>query len=465
MKMDGLPDGLTAEEESLRRDASTFFKLDESMITDILNRSNPHGKPFAFQVQEWPDTLYACVQFVSEKISSDALLISNHINRALLDAKYGRAAQFLDFFQVRDWNFDGRLTRVDMFKFSAAFPFGCFYRRGNLPSRIVAFLDHWVYGQPDHRSIEFSLKIEESAFHKIYDCIRRWVYTEDLMLDILKSFSKDSWVIHSTRINQLLEILSQKRFASTKTAPYLFLLPLTQYGTCMTLPFKIPRPVWSRSTHQSLNLSNHCDSKFDLEAAVRTVLLMQKFRYAEFSLHKDLVDTIIRHLFDFYLDSLEDYLVQKREFMREAMLTSWSFRQSAEYCFDVGIVQPSYVIDWCSVEDAYDLKHGKTISPLKQKRHNRRLAHEIISWPGSKEAATHLYYKFHDVNGFEPGRGLAMIEYCKKSCISLKSIQSRENGRVLGEADFPGLIQIFQEILTTCNESKVGYSEYLRQRN
>lgn len=462
--MDALPDGLTAEEESLRREASKFFKLDEPMITDILNRSSRHRKPFEFRIQDWPDTIYADVQVVSEKIAPDGLLVFHHIDRALLDAQYERAAQLLDFFQVKVWNFDGRLTRVDMLKFSAAFPFQCFYPIGYLPSRIVGFLNHWVYGQPDYRSVEFSLKVGESEFAKICGCIRWWICTGDMMLDIVRALSKDYGGIYSSRIDRLLEILSQKRFASSRISPYLFLLPLTQYGSSMTFSFKIPRPVWSRSTHQSLTRSDNSDSKFDL-TAVRTVLLMQKHRRAEFPLHKDLVETIIRHLFDFYLDSLEDYLLQKRQFIREAMLTSWSFRQSFDYCLDVGIVQATYVIDWSSLEDAYDLKHCKTISPFRQAEHNRRLAYEIIGWPGSKEAATHLYYKFHDVNGFEPVRGLAMIEYCKKSCISLKSIQSKENTRFLGEADFPGLIQVFEEILTTCNESKVGYSNQLRQRN
>ena len=94
---------------------------------------------------------------------------------------------------------------------------------------------------------------------------------------------------YNHRTKRVISILEKVPLPYTAAYPhlsYLCFIPLY-----ISIPLVFSRPTWSRQDHCKL-------SHPDFKERVLTVLLMQRFRKAEFPLHRDVLDYLIHLIFE-----------------------------------------------------------------------------------------------------------------------------------------------------------------------
>jgi hypothetical protein len=155
---------------------------------------------------------------------------------------------------------------------------------------------------------------------------------------------------------------------------YAYLLNYWRFRTG-NFKWQIPKPHWTRQMHQKL-----VDGKFN-GACVRTILLMQKFRPMEFPLHKDLIDAVIREVFNLHVDDLRDGMIAKETWIKELLVRPEE--RIKETLINLGLV-PVYYRQSAEKKtiysDAYDLVHGISINKDRQDYYHPEMLNYMLSW-------------------------------------------------------------------------------------
>jgi hypothetical protein len=129
---------------------------------------------------------------------------------------------------------------------------------------------------------------------------------------------------------------------------------------------KLPlnRPTWTQQSHGELT----CER---LQGEFQQVLLMHKFHRENFPLHKDLLDTILKSLFNSYYDDLRDRIRTRAKRIKEVAL--WDTAKLSDWLLDFWIVEVSLksIIDAVNMEmfipvpkhqhDVYEQKLGMAL--------------------------------------------------------------------------------------------------------
>lgn len=317
--------------EHYRHCPPDFFKLSEVEQESYLNEccGPEDGYVFKFNrdgsIPDFDD---------SEKIVLDS--IRDHSQ----NGKWKIVGILMEFFGIKSVGPSGvnilpMKDPLNFHEFIKVFPIGCFPPEG-VP--IYGFSNHiqeWMYGQPKSYLATFSIFnsafVTQEIFDEIIGAIRRTVYfTKDIhgiltqlslnegSLDGLASGSMRDIVVEYLRRRDIwLFEISQKHFKPCNSPkdlyPYAFLMgnpkSLDETADSELRPsygYAIPKPMWNRQSHRSVT-----NPQFQREALV--VLQMHKFRRDEFPLHKDLIDTVLWHLFEMHLEDMEQRVLDRNE--------------------------------------------------------------------------------------------------------------------------------------------------------
>lgn len=251
------------------------------------------------------------------------------------------------FFRIKPMTI-GKIPAIGHFtKFRKVFPFGSF---GTTKLPRFSNAEEWLYGRPGEHIIDQCFRAEylnSSEFELICKAMETIKYTTVELICILRELGIDNpkaikYPRMPSRVAEICRILEQKRFVkspdSTGICPFGQLMNddllnhdiYKKIHTFKKLPLN--RPTWSRQSHGELTCQR-------LQGEFRQVLLMHKFRRENFALHKDLLDIILKSLFDSYYDDLRDRIRARAKRIQEVSL--WDMAKLSDWLLDFWIVKVS----------------------------------------------------------------------------------------------------------------------------
>jgi len=274
---------------------------------ELLERYKQHGfEAIYFEESEglnapyvhrsYADSEYRHVSYRS-KIAKNAL-IAKMLDQCISIFGIAIFMLVLQTFEVETFDLDHGTHLPDdqlaTFAFKA-FPYGClaFARDGNgVHGR---FLNEWLYGC----LIETTRVQLANLFGHDY----RYSNISDhaAMMDIIgfKHMNRHTLMTLFSKESSPIPLILSNRYIGNLNVPHLIDYAfLTGYHPhCAEQPKQWPRPTWSIEQHRNL------DPMFI--RASKTLLLMSRFRFRNFPIHRDLLLLIIKHLFPLHLNWLE----------------------------------------------------------------------------------------------------------------------------------------------------------------
>lgn len=256
--------------------------------------------------------------------------------------------RLMEFFRVE---FDQ--NRLDCFKhelpneifdeFMTVFPFGCIshVEEYQYEFSIGNCVTEWILGRPSEHLIRVLMnpyRIKNEMFEQIITVMEKTVYFTDEIIEIRRSIWAHLLTLiddHKPEIerrrNVIISVMTQKKFedSNKNTDVYRFIYLTVSENSILRPDLKIPKPRWSRESHGDLTIST-----FTEESLI--VLAMQKFRYSNFTLHKDLVDVVLKHLFELHLRDIENTL-DKRDALYAKLNCGMNNQERLKYGLAVGI--------------------------------------------------------------------------------------------------------------------------------
>lgn len=338
------------EIENFRRKPFDFFALNGDTQFEILERLYGPSESFIFDPSSW--SLSSCTHTDDDRAlkrytTEEFLRITGALAPHLSIGAWTYAGMFMTFFGMDTHHFT-RISDPHHFRsFRKVFPLGCF---GLSECSRDSNSEEWVYGHPGPNIIKQAIEMEYFEYEEfgfVCDAFRKTTYSTDEAYRIIKFIMIDIDIYREIpfipgRIRRIFEIMSQKRFSEvcgpTMIYPFAQLIDARFEFGLIDPKFECDRPRWTRRSHKELT----CDR---LNTEFKTVLLMQKFRYVQFPLHRDLIDTVLKHLFNSYYEDLRDRIRNRNSRVREVQ--SLPHQEALEFVLDYGIVEvtPENIID------------------------------------------------------------------------------------------------------------------------
>lgn len=249
-------------------------------------------------------------------------------------------ARLMEFFGVMSYQIDHIHDKETLLWFMQTFAFGCFRKTDEPPreeSRETAALE-WCYGEIGVHLIAYSVTdgLLPEVLEMVIARMREVSCMAEYIKDILERITPSQY---QNRANEevrtsIITILSQKYLLNGGTlmtlAPYAYLVPRVDH--CFykkKSDYGIPKPRWSKAAHRMV-----APPGFTQE--VQTVIAMQKFRYAEFPLHKDLVELLIQKIFLCHLEGFEARLDYRDKLFDDLYAAQFTDRV-LKFCLDLGV--------------------------------------------------------------------------------------------------------------------------------
>lgn len=347
---------------------------------------------FVYTSEEWLDSKYRCVTYNTieawksneeDTISAKHMLICSALTWHLFRGDWAIAGMLMMFLKIGYHRFNRFThdTAENWLNFTKVFPCGCFRKClaevQATPNNIddVAVMQ-WCFGITKRALLDITFKwADATILNGVLFGISHCEYTG---LEIYEFYWQlaTSWsdAFMRGRILEINKAFRNKRLLprgqQTDSIVYPCLVPfhhwLVEYVEGeLEIPFKVSRPIWSRHSHRYLT-----DSKFKQVAL--TVLLMQKFRYAQFSLHRDLIDMVLEYVFAGEIDAMEAAMIAKTGKMRHFMAKPKEYRD--KFCLQQGIVSN---VHSCGYGDAMDLAEGIPIHQDRMNNYNKTMENRI----------------------------------------------------------------------------------------
>lgn len=293
---------ITLDVEVYRRDPERFLKLPESENRRLLQEVCGKEEYFVFRKSDDAK--------LESLTSSAANAIEPEIDYHSSEENWLLTGMLMQFFRYASWGFRGPTSAESYEIFLRTFEFGCF----GIDQKIVDTLSYqngaleWCYGLIGPALIEDCLEgtIADREFTLICERLQDASYTIDGASFLLREIGNRSEK-YPERVSILMNILNQKYFrlsvGNAKNVvgptPYAYLIVTRNLNKIEISPaLKLAKPIWTRQKHKAVAFPGFGD-------LCRQIIGMQKFRNAEFTLHKDLVDTILRNVFELHLGDLE----------------------------------------------------------------------------------------------------------------------------------------------------------------
>jgi hypothetical protein len=443
--------------ESLRQDPEKFDHLSLKTQMEILEMLFGSAAEFVYIAEDHPNSKYSFIPSYADKpyimdgpnTTPDWRELQGYnclvrrISRCYANARWIELGLVLRFFRVKCIAFIGYIGDAEPIQaaFCRVFPFGCFSDGlpliENLVNQATNWNSEWCLGVPAYNLVRHSLWMEQSLYEVVLVGIQKSEYTSVRVFDILQMFNAHWKIVkYQSRIQEIANTLSQKRLQATLfnldsiVYPYLANFhysrvedfydrkPERVIEFVPDYSLNIPRPQWSRQSHKSLATP-------EFRKKTLLILLMQKFRHRQFALHKDLIDTILRHVFNMEIAEMANFMKSRSDRMVE-FLNLPPDEQDA-ICLRQGIIS-EYYDDWRG--DALDLHDGIAIPVKRLEEYHKSLVADIVKWNSVS------IQKFRSRIPDCPLEFLGehILNYCRKVKIDLYALR---NGKVwLGEEDF-----------------------------
>lgn len=350
------------------------------------------------------------------------------------------------FYEITTMLFGG-LYRIEHERnFHDVFRFGCLKGHpGALSSVRNINYRSWILGIVDKESIYIALDASETNYLTVVEACKNAILIHHILNGILNflKFRLRNTIptkVEECRGTVILETLSQNPCLPDEHGVLEFKYPYLANLNWLNVrdpEFMIPRVRWSRQKHRNLTSPQLRDQTF-------TILCMQKHRSVEFPLHKDLIDTLIRILFDLELQELE-----RKALIKTQMAQKWNCHkpvfnvdENIDRCLDIGVSQMSYG-PWESY--VLDLACGFPVPEHIQHQFRRQLAHEIVGWPSCNWIYSRLCKRFPNLEDLPFVGGSLMLDYFKTAGYPLKDLY--RDKIVLQESDLGGIMDAALDLL------------------
>lgn len=397
-----------------RCDPLEFLKLPLEEINEFLELVCGDKKSFVYEAENWVESPFNDIfalpyneqnKVAYEKfITGEANQLETVIYNCLVEGRWADAGMFMKFFKVGYMKFHA-LGDDKMFKdFAKVFPYGCFrrhYRHFDAKNPISSYTAAWALGSAGTTLISKSLVLDHEFYAVVLADIIEFDYASDQLYEIFTVLypllSCGIFEIQK-RIEEIVFILSQKKFNPVGNAydpviysclaPYHYSHVKHQniMPGCLTNIHWSRKPVWSRNDHLRLT-----DPSFKQIAF--TVLCMQKFRYNSFPLHKDLIDQVLKHVFEMGIDDMKVKMRKKQ--VRVSEFLDLPKSEKFEFCLRVGININTHKDGYI---DALDLKEGLAIPESRLKKYDETLELNMANCKGTSGIMKKLHRRFNEAN-------------------------------------------------------------------
>lgn len=332
------------------------------------------GEKFKFYVdKDWPDTEFSTITGPWHSSNIHRLFPLSTLGASLVAGNWYDAARWMFFFRIKFFQFAEFTWDDGLKEFIKVFPFGCF--GSECEKHVVNYnpANCWCLGKICSGLLYDFQIYDDNAFKLLCDTTNKTVF-------FLGSFNTVTAALNLNYVETMKEThpvkraLAESRLAAyTKIMSQQFILPdkygLSPFYPCITENFywvrhlphiKYSKPVWSRQNHLKL-----VHAKFN-NALVKTVIMMQRFRHQNFPLHRDLIDVVIRHVFSFHVDDLNQTMKRQKARVHELE----SDPEKARYAgFQVGISSEHQYFDISNelkLGDIFNLENGIPVGLVRQ---------------------------------------------------------------------------------------------------
>ena len=207
-------------------------------------------------------------------------------------------------------------------KFIECFPYGCFAKSSLISYRKGVPYQQWLMG-----------KLElDGGYYSFWHRVQLAAIDMRPTFNVIGTKGMDMSTINKLRFDRTIGPLIVNRYAYSGTwhMAYPFLYHLHPHFEADAQSI---RPVWSKEHHRYL------DPLF--RKAVKTVLLMIRFRARNFNFRPDLLPLLLNELFEQHLDQLHNHAVKFRAKYDE--LTAMSFSSRMKFSADeFGLIVEQY---------------------------------------------------------------------------------------------------------------------------
>lgn len=418
--------------EIFRNNPSRFAALEMDTQNSLLE--TVCGKePTVYDGRAWPESKYAeigrshYVVGYGDPRKDEIKTIRQFIDRALSHGNWSRAARFMMFFKVKVYEFGMIEDVVSLMEFMDIFPMGCFKRTYNGgPLDKMKDSMAWCYGVPSLNLLPRGIALVQFRPHifqqicSMFSELSMRPSAAISILEIRKATSTAFWIPEELTVG-IIDALNSRILETLpdRNENILFYPCLLQYHyTALNNPVgAIPRPIWSRKNHKILGHPG-------FKKAARTIVLMQKFRYPQFPLHKDLTDILLGHLFNAYIDGWQKELSAKKDALEDLLVKLPDANSRSMFCWDQEVVYSSVSTESAhkSLIDALDAKNDISCRAVIRKEHRKKLCCVINDWTSVKYGIAKLPEHFRNRH-MEDLMG-EVIDYCRANATPLSQLYS-----------------------------------------
>lgn len=366
-----------------RHHPSEFFKLPKDEQILRLNEICGEGD-FVFKIDpDFPDVEFSeAFRFKHEM---------EHYNNFVDIDDWNMVAKILYFFGVRRAGFGDFRGFDSLSVFVKHFPFGCFWKRVNESDENAvqySLGSSWCYGELLRSDIMDTIiyTIDDAVFKMVLKQLSVMMFYRTTLLKVCEYFNSryidvnPPANIRKQRAWLILDVLSQlpSRPSGDHSDEVVFPCMMNGYYNQEQDFPKFPcmkRPMWTKERHLAL-----ADERF--KKMTMTVMLMQKFRWSNFPVVRDLLVMIIGFAFDAHVIWLGEELVKRRQTLRD-WENNHFFEEKYGRALDLGIIFSSafypsgYNVHNVST-DIHDLLQGKMLPTKRMIAYRKSLACAMI---------------------------------------------------------------------------------------
>lgn len=428
----------------MRDDPVSFRCLSKTVQNELLTIVCG-GEKIVYKSQEWPKSRFATTIPVTNDdpwlpVNGLKAIIVEMISAELHQGNWTRAAQLMIFFRVKLWNFTEFLVRQSFIEFSEVFPMGCFEKAELLGMSHVSSGLSWCHGSPTKELLNIGMHIV-SKRPDIFKQICSLFETRQLSVSeagecirMCDKIRRELKIEHPAAMS-IIDVLNSQKLDQV----YAYRDPLVLYPCLLSHDYtslddpimECRRPTWTRQNHRML-----AHETFFRE--VQLVLMMQKFHYAEFSLHRNLIDMLLGYLFAAHIDDMEKKLDARKQAVQEILnlpepqQISFCLRREVVYDISHSIAPIHYIADALIVES-----NGIYAETVRH-TYRSRLITVMRTWDTLKMIVNRLIVE----GGIDNDRKAVnlIIIYCQREGINV--VDLCEGVVVLNEDDFESLIKL-----------------------
>jgi hypothetical protein len=389
---------------------------------------------FIFQPQDCSDSPFR-ILYTGPEYKSDGWTDEQHgrsiIRESLIPycdrQEWGRVAQIMTFFKVAEIELEDLIfedypdERVSgCIEFLRVFGFGCFRR--DPTTNWQTAVEEWCHGNIAYNLFDLILSKQTRFPEDLFQVFLKHLERESLDTITMKCLFYDIdmnlKVMDSSYTPRVIAILAQKRFKFAQRPE-----DLMPYAYLMSVKLSIPKPVWNRQTHLLIT------SK-EFQSETKTILLMRRFQFDNFPLHKDLVDVLLERLFQSHLRDLERRIQERdRRYAEAVKLTDG---EQVNFCMDRGIVDESALKCGRLHLNLFEAIHMEMGVPMPL----QQIAHRLYF--RRKAICAKVCPAVYEMPGFTIEiYGDTLLTYCQDHHIRLSDVL---NGRIKLEMDDEGVI-------------------------